>query len=1005
MNKFFVSSILSLIFSGVLIAQTLSNPVTIAPSPQSETFMKYGEYNINYSTGVPNISVPLYEIDHHGFKIPVSLSYYYQGLKPGYNVDVFGLGWGVNPTGKISREIRYKPDEENDFVVDAKDPGLESYNLLSTLYSNPREFNHSADLFHVSLPSGLSFDFTVVKENGNYNVSVSNGEPVVINLTGPSGVNHDMTWEIIDKDGIKYTFLISDAEKVLYGSSSGAVSTWNLSRIDLPNSDEPIKYTYKKGILNRFNEPNIRASVSDYNDNNYCNNISNELNYQTYLLKNIVYGDSYINFTYNDVSTTDYVDHNFIKSISIGETGVGVIKKVNFNMSDKGNHLLFYSIPLMRLNSITISGTSETLPPKMYNFSYDDMSTFVTKSTDHWGYLNNEQDPLFGTNFPAFHIYLSNTNGNGNLSCYDGATTLPNDGYKLGSASKQSFGEHGVLNKIIYPTGGYTEFLFEPNSYEVRVPTDSLWLGAPQEAAGFRIEQISNYTSDNILASKKAYKYGKQLESSYTSGPKYTGVGIAPVEPNALSYLNYKSYGFSYHDLHNFLKLDPLNPSPAIIIHTLPYPDQFNAGFEHIFSSSVFKSILNGRPPVVYPEVTVYTGEFRGGQTPLDRTLGKTVYKYDYLDYDGNFIEPWSLGKDGSSSYISKDYRYNRLVEQIDYKREDVAHNTNGSEPIQSEYTRIRKIENQWVYFSSETFTENKLIRNYPNVTPSGLGLPDHYFSNHSTTTEKKSARLTQKTITSYISSTDSIQTKELFGYNGGGFLIHKTFENSDNIKTITRYNYPENYSGNTVLEAMNSDTVHILSPVIESTTYFKNGANPEVLVSGTKTDYKEFIVNGNSLFVPEKQIYKDKSNTETIQLTILSYTANGNPKEVMGKDGVVTSYLWGYNDRYPVAKVVNATAVQLEATLTAIELTNIKNGAYDRAAMINALNKIRTELPDHMVTTYTYSSLLGTMTSITDPKGETIYYEYDHFGRLLQVKDTQGKILSENQYHYKGQQ
>jgi hypothetical protein len=36
--------------------------------------------------------------------------------------------------------------------------------------------------------------------------------------------------------------------------------------------------------------------------------------------------------------------------------------------------------------------------------------------------------------------------------------------------------------------------------------------------------------------------------------------------------------------------------------------------------------------------------------------------------------------------------------------------------------------------------------------------------------------------------------------------------------------------------------------------------------------------------------------------------------------------------------------------------------------------------------------------------KGYTMYYEYDSFGRLSQVKDAQGNILSENEYNYRTQ-
>ena len=53
------------------------------------------------------------------------------------------------------------------------------------------------------------------------------------------------------------------------------------------------------------------------------------------------------------------------------------------------------------------------------------------------------------------------------------------------------------------------------------------------------------------------------------------------------------------------------------------------------------------------------------------------------------------------------------------------------------------------------------------------------------------------------------------------------------------------------------------------------------------------------------------------------------------------------------------------------------------------------------MITTYTYIPLVGVST-ITDPKGNKTTYKYDALGRLVQVKDRDNNILTENEYHYK---
>ncbi|MDT3403739.1 RHS repeat protein [Mucilaginibacter terrae] len=58
----------------------------------------------------------------------------------------------------------------------------------------------------------------------------------------------------------------------------------------------------------------------------------------------------------------------------------------------------------------------------------------------------------------------------------------------------------------------------------------------------------------------------------------------------------------------------------------------------------------------------------------------------------------------------------------------------------------------------------------------------------------------------------------------------------------------------------------------------------------------------------------------------------------------------------------------------------------------------------DAQLSTYTYKPLVG-ITSMIDPRGQVTTYEYDSFQRLKTVRDENGKVVKDMEYHYKNQQ
>ncbi|MBF4518715.1 RHS repeat protein [Flavobacterium sp. ANB] len=177
-------------------------------------------------------------------------------------------------------------------------------------------------------------------------------------------------------------------------------------------------------------------------------------------------------------------------------------------------------------------------------------------------------------------------------------------------------------------------------------------------------------------------------------------------------------------------------------------------------------------------------------------------------------------------------------------------------------------------------------------------------------------------------------------------------------------------------------DQNRIESP-IKTQTFVNN-----VKTSESITKYEESTATSN-LLLP-KSVYANKLSTDIDisldtdkKVTFDKYDDIGNVLQYTPEGGLPVAIIWGYNKTQPIAKVENATYDQAIAAYSSNE------------------NTFRSSLPNAMITTYTYKPLVG-ISTIRDPKGYTTTYTYDDLNRQQFVKDNDGKILSENQYHYK---
>lgn len=234
--------------------------------------------------------------------------------------------------------------------------------------------------------------------------------------------------------------------------------------------------------------------------------------------------------------------------------------------------------------------------------------------------------------------------------------------------------------------------------------------------------------------------------------------------------------------------------------------------------------------------------------------------------------------------------------------------------------------------------------------------------------------------------------TKQTFDYNLINYQVseqHTYYEEkgiNEHYQTNTYYPVGPNLGSNSsaVRAALNANNK--IHEVLETVSK-KNG----ITTSRTNTLYHSFQTNQ----VLPKTVQTSKgTNPFENRIEFYNYDKFGNPLEVSKTSGTRINYIWGYHRTYPVAKVTNATKVQID---------NILGANYDLlGGGLSAAQKtsLKNGLPNAQITFYDYDPMIGIIKA-TDERDNYLVYEYDDFKRLAQVKDKDNFILSKNEYLY----
>lgn len=679
---------------------------------------------------------------------------------------------------------------------------------------------------------------------------------------------------------------------------------------------------------------------------------------------------------------------------------------------------LSYKIPLFQFEY----NTTENLAPRF------------SKKMDHWGYNNNNQ-------FSAF----------------------PNTDYQIGDKIYEANAKETdvnkvksyVLTKIVFPTGGFKQFEYEPNAYYNTEKQANLIVG------GLRIKQIVDNPGENkksIITSYSYLKSGKTESSGnlYTFKPCYISNITDSYVNNSLHYITPPDPTGSFAippTLRGQIKADRIDPTPFSqnLINTgitafAPIINSYFSGSKptewsqtwfgpfFIISSTPLNNLfdINGIN-VGYSEVSVSNGEGKTISKFTDITDYPDLFSQNLVDYNFNVYDKSIPVNDPYTPNTSYSFARGYLKEQLSYD---------------SKGTLLKKITNQY-----EFNTQESSARGFKCAV------------GHMEYKDKKTFN-----IYYVVGKYDEIgknlllkeSTEEEYSYANGQQSVLKKINYSYDV------NYPNLVKSINTINSEGSSSSIVYKRVVDKNllTYskqsetdalnklYQNGqfsiileeinSRNSVVVEQSKTGYKNWLINGKTLTLPETK-YDVINNTVDARFQVINYDEKSNALQYANIPGANASLQWGYNNNYPIAECKNATtgefyyegfendsSAQISKAHTGLKSnygrsftvpftkpntrTYIiswfefdgskwiqKKENYTGSKIFGAtlfIDDIRITPADAQLTTYTYDTALG-MTSAVDAKGQTDYYLYDDFGRLQFIKDADGNILKEYSYNY----
>ncbi|MEM9679886.1 MAG: hypothetical protein AAF901_06145, partial [Bacteroidota bacterium] len=512
---------------------------------------RFGDVPVSLYTGIPDISVPLYTVKSGHFEMPIKASYHAGGVQVSQEASFLGLGWALSAGGMITQSVNdwddLEPgtgfidlpqldpvrwyDQHNDknkltsgsshaLAAECTDrQDLQSVITQRTVhvgqdvdgsalyytyevsvdcevfpqdayFTNPT-WDTQPDVFHFNFP-GYSGKFVYHKPTSTF--QVLDRQNILINYLG-----RDLGWEIVTPEGDIFEFKEIELTHSYNGVTSPISRTFYLTKVK-PYKGREIILNYIKServICDLYQLSETTKSSIDSGPGSFEseNNLSyTQTEYFGKFLDEIIFPHGTLKF--NWASLIDHKNDMRLGEIIVRNSQNGPIETISFDndhyfqgvtsssyiTSGSDGYFNFcggqYSddrlFKRLKLNAINFSHKNLE-----YSFEYNESISLPSKlsyAQDYWGFYNGNlnantliPDPDTHYEKVPLHFPLSRKQDR-----------RPNENMRA-----------WVLKKVTYPTGGWTEYEYEPNTFSNKQLISEL--NSENETAAVSLFEASEY--------------------------------------------------------------------------------------------------------------------------------------------------------------------------------------------------------------------------------------------------------------------------------------------------------------------------------------------------------------------------------------------------------------------------------------------------------------------------------------------------------------------------------